>query len=298
MNAISILRPALGFVVAAGLSAAASAASLTLDAISSTGGAAEPNHQILSLPNYDGSAKTLSSTQTTYGSTADGWVTAAPGSFSSVAHALAVNLAAHGYTGGGSLRGGGNQENHVTFQEQLYVGSTTLASGTPVDLSFSLGYNGSTSYLQSPDPVSGPSMWMQGIVVMYLNAQSTQSGQPSLDLSAISNNGLPAGASGNSSSGILHTSVGQTINFQQTLDLQAGATYFDSEQREMTADFSHTFRYFADAVTPGVTLNSETGHNYSVSAVPESSSAALMLTGLGAIGLLLRRRNARVDGRC
>jgi len=288
MNAPALLRPTLTLLFAVAQAGTAGAASLTVDAISNTAGSAGADHPVLNLQHYDGSTQTLSSSQTTYGSSADGWVTAAPGLVSSVANAHAVNAFTHGYTGGGTLRGSGGQDNHVSLIDQLVVGSATLALGTPVDLSFNLGYTGVTSYLQSPDPISGPSMWIGATAVMALNASSTQGAAP-LALSLLTNTGLPLGASADSRSGVMHTRVGDMINLQQSVDLQAGATYFDSEERTVSADFSHTFRFFADTTTSGVTLTSQTGHNYSVSAVPEPRSMLLLLAGLGGLGLLRRR---------
>ena len=261
----------------------ATSATLSLwSAATAAGAGATPVIQTLTLPDYDGQAHTLSTAIASYGSVADGWITASAGSFSGIAHAHARQ--AVGYTGGGSLRPSVNERHVVTVQDQLLVTSATLAFGTPVDLTFSLGYNGTTSYVQSPDPVTGPSMWMGGLVVFTLDANPTSGAQP-LNLALITNQGLPAGPTSDFASGVVHSTVGATINFQQKLDMQADATYFDSEDREVTVDFSHTFKLYADPALPGVSLVSQSGHNYSVSAVPEPGHAALLLLGMGLLGV-------------
>jgi hypothetical protein len=126
--------------------------------------------------------------------------------------------------------------------------------------------------------------------VTYLQANSTLTNHQ-LGLSLLSNTGAPSGVSSLSTSGVLHTAVGATVNFSQQVFLNAGATFFDGETRDAKIDFSNGFQFFADSLNPAVTLSSQTGHNYSLSAVPEPGSVPMWLAGVGALGWLVRRRH-------
>jgi len=258
---------------------AASAATLDVRAASTTAGNPFGTVDSLSLSNYDGTVYAVNSSSNA-GGQSDGWIAAAAGSFHSLAHA---HVGAPGETA--------SQSNHAGVIDQLFVNSASLALGTPVDLSFSMMYDGFTSYLQSPDPINGPNMYIVAILEMSLAANSTKTSHQ-LYLPLISNNGLPNGASAQSISGVLHSVVGDTINFQQLLTLGAGAQFFDGETRDVTADFSNTFQFFADSLNPAVTLSSQTGHDYSISAVPEPGSAPMLVAGCGLLGWLVRRRRA------
>jgi hypothetical protein len=136
-------------LLALGSLAACAASAATLDMSASSNSAGGPLFGVvssLSLPNYDGSAHTVSSTINAQG-IADGWITAAPGNFQSLAHAHVghpLETAA--------------QSNTATVTDPLLVSSATLPLGTPVDLSFSMSLSGFTTYFQSPDPISNGSM--------------------------------------------------------------------------------------------------------------------------------------------
>jgi hypothetical protein len=80
---------------------------------------------------------------------------------------------------------------------------------------------------------------------------------------------------------------------------------FDSFSQEATADASNTLLTFLDPITPGLTITSASGHDYSTDAanggtpgtgaVPEPSSLALALSGLAF--LAYRRRRSWQTGR-
>lgn len=59
-----------------------------------------------------------------------------------------------------------------------------------------------------------------------------------------------------------------------------------------TADFSHTAD-LSFAVGSGVALTSASGYQYNVPAVPEPSEYAMMLSGLGMLGLMAARRSKK-----
>lgn len=69
-----------------------------------------------------------------------------------------------------------------------------------------------------------------------------------------------------------------------------GNSYLGDTQRAFI-DASHTARMFLDPITPGITLVADSGHDYSVSAVPEPATWGLMLGGLGL--LAVRRTGPR-----
>lgn len=61
---------------------------------------------------------------------------------------------------------------------------------------------------------------------------------------------------------------------------------------KFTGDFRNTGEIFVYSLTPGVTLVSESGHNYLP--VPEPASYALMFAGIGVVGLVSRKRSSAI----
>lgn len=89
-----------------------------------------------------------------------------------------------------------------------------------------------------------------------------------------------------------------TVNdlFESDFDFEYGKTYAIAAYLTVNvasggiADFSHTAS-FAMAAAPGTTVASSAGINYGIpAAVPEPESYAMLLAGLGLIGLVARRR--------
>jgi hypothetical protein len=62
---------------------------------------------------------------------------------------------------------------------------------------------------------------------------------------------------------------------------------------ETHIDASHTARIFLDPITPGIALRAQSGHDYSISAVPEPASWLMLLAGMATVGAALRRRTVR-----
>jgi hypothetical protein len=60
-------------------------------------------------------------------------------------------------------------------------------------------------------------------------------------------------------------------------------------------DASNTAKFYVDVLTPGFTLSSDSGHDYSTSATPEGSSSAQVCIGLGFAVMLLCLRRGEDD---
>ena len=86
-----------------------------------------------------------------------------------------------------------------------------------------------------------------------------------------------------------------------TFDYTAGVSYFVTTRLEVYAsngrslDLFHTARLQDVALSGGAQLNALSGHDY-LAPVPEPQPAALLLSGLAALGWLVRRRGALRSG--
>lgn len=167
--------------------------------------------------------------------------------------------------------------------EGLLVSSATLAPGTMADyqitLSVEIDHNSPIYYK--------PEGFPHGTFDLQLYFGS--SGGTSLH--------LPVDFGGPSAS----WPIGTTVSFTQVLagqapvgstipiNLSIGATaqewvkQGDGYYHETHIDASNTIHVFADALTPGVSLVAESGHDYSTNAVPEPASIALAAFGLGTL---------------
>lgn len=69
-----------------------------------------------------------------------------------------------------------------------------------------------------------------------------------------------------------------------------GAVFSWGALSQTHIDASHTAQMFLDPITPGITLVAESGHDYSISAVPEPATWLTLLAGVATLGAVLRRR--------
>jgi len=158
------------------------------------------------------------------------------------------------------------------FTDTLRVGSASLPAGTPVILLFS-------------QQVEGGFRDLDGFVLGYVVSQMN----PTIGLTD-SNYILHAdGRLQDSGPPILAwTTVGATISLRGTLSVQASYRG-GPDGGSLTSDFYHTAHYYADSLTEGVFLTSDSGHDYSspgaLQAVPEPGSFTLAAMGvLGCFG--------------
>lgn len=175
------------------------------------------------------------------------------------------------------LGGDGLATSTVTssFYDTIAVSGAGLAVGTPV--SYRLDFSISGSVLGAlPDPTFGAfatasvslqdDFTRQAVVMNWDNRQNA-TGIYSLTL---------------------NTTVGHSLIL--AADLKAGARVQGNSvnARSAEADFYHSARYALTPSVAGLNVLGMSGHDYTVSAVPEPSSWALMVLGL--TGAALRRR--------
>ena len=221
---------------------------------------------------------TLSTTVTSYGSSAYGWVEGGAGVIridSTVHVEAAIGYVPPGYFLQQSAQNGG-----IGITDVLHVDSTVLAVGTPVDLTVTL------SFAQIVTLSEAASMYLGG---GYFATYAANAGNgASVYLTANGQDDVNA----TGSSAILHTFVGQYINLSESMSGGVSATYIDGVVRDGHADASHSAHFYVDSITPGVSLSADSGHDYlsSAASVPEPSSTALLLAGAGLIGWITRRR--------
>ena len=221
---------------------------------------------------------TLSTTVTSYGSTANGW---AEGGAGVIRMDASVHVeAAVGYVPQGYFLQQSAQSSGIGITDQLHVNSTVLAVGTPVDLTVTL------SFAQTVTLSESASMYLGG--GYFATYAANASNGDSVYLTANGQDDVNA----TGSSAILHTFVGQYINLTESMSGGASATYIDGVVRNGHADASHSAHFYVDSLTGGVDLSADSGHDYATSAspVPEPSPTALLLAGAGLIGWISRRR--------
>lgn len=175
------------------------------------------------------------------------------------------------------LHGDGLASSTVTssFYDTIVVGGAGLAVGTPV--SYRLDFSISGSVLGAlPDPTYGAF------------ATASVSLQDDFTRQAVFMNWDNRRNATGIYSLTLNTTVGHSLLL--VADLKAGARVQGNSlnARSAEADFYHSARYALTPSVAGLNVVGLSGHDYTVSAVPEPSSWALMALGLGAV--VLRRR--------
>lgn len=181
------------------------------------------------------------------------------------------------------LGGDGQASSTVTssFYDTILVSGAGLAVGTPV--SYRVDFSISGSVLGAlPDPTYGAFAtsavslqddFTRQAVVMNWDNRKNATGVYSLTL---------------------NTTVGHSLIL--SADLKAGARVQGNSvnARSAEADFYHSARYALTPSVAGLNVVGMSGHDYTVTAVPEPSSWALMALGLAAV--VVRRRAAARRG--
>ena len=94
--------------------------------------------------------------------------------------------------------------------------------------------------------------------------------------------------------------TGDAISLDVTLLAEAYALNYGygpnvvNGELPVTVDYSHTLKVFAAATSPGGAIGFLSGHDYAPPPVPEPSTWALMIAGVGLCGVALRRRQQAV----
>jgi hypothetical protein len=265
------------------LAAASGAHAATFGAGSSAGINALPSGDVKTYSTLDPAqlvaTHTLNTASSGYGSTASGNVIATTGSATMHSFSSVVDPFANGCSNCGLLVA--QQSDNAGFSDRIVLSSATLAVGTPVDLEVSMATQHSFSSSQALSlylTAGFQSQFIVGGVSLYYNDPLQ----------------FP-----NVASGVLHTFIGQTIDLSAETILGTYAEYIDSTARSVTGDASAQF--YIDPLEGGVTVSSDSGHDYAtaaVAAVPEPSQLALLLAGFAAIGGVRQfRRNASESAR-
>ncbi len=215
----------------------------------------------------------VSSTTSAYGSSSQGSIDGMAGSFVMQASTQVVDPTPHGCLGCVPLVS--QTTDNGGFTDTLHLTSATLADGTPVDLQVSMALTHSDS---SSEPYS---LYLKG---GYLS---------SFIVGALGLSDDGAGPGPDVDVGVVHTFVGQTINLSGAMLLGTYAEFLDQDAR--TIQWQATTRYFVDSLTGGVSISSDSGHDYATSAVspvPEPQEWALLLAGAAAIFWKAKRKAA------
>ncbi|WP_083440837.1 PEP-CTERM sorting domain-containing protein [Aquincola tertiaricarbonis] len=183
------------------------------------------------------------------------------------------------------------------FVDTVNLTSSTLAVGTPVQFNFTVnmhvvtnrpGHNGPDASGWDSGNFYFHYFLGSGIDTMYRFPNGLYKSVPSFEFS------LPMTVSG---------LVGDTLTLGAELSVGADARagwYLDrggflttyGTNQETHIDASNTARLYLDAITPGLELVAESGHDYAISAVPEPGTWALLGGGLCVLAVARRRASA------
>jgi hypothetical protein len=168
--------------------------------------------------------------------------------------------------------------------DSFTVRSSTLQSGTPVTLLFTLSVDGTlldneiygrasaAAFFSASDP------FYSSIQLNYYS--------PNIATSALNQVNQVL-------TGRINTAIGREIFLIYGLDVGSYINGgLNGVQESASADFGNTSRFFADSETAGVILTSSSGHNYASPAGASVPTPALM-PGLIALGTALRRQRQK-----
>ncbi len=163
------------------------------------------------------------------------------------------------------------------FSDTISVGSGSLPVGTIVTLSIDTNLTGAIIGVAGGFEGRGSSNFSAG----YLGGTAVATAEQRSDW-------INGNYNSNSGPITFNTTVGSLVPLTGRLDVVAIAEGVGQAgvASSVTASFGSTALFTVDALTPGVVLTSESGHNYS--AIPEPATLALLAIGT----LLITRRRA------
>lgn len=180
-----------------------------------------------------------------------------------------------------------------SFSDTVLLSSATLAAGTPVQFVYTVELHATSNGAGH----AGPQFGGYDSGAFYFDAYLGSSGGANLGLMYHYPNGAYQKVPNASFSypRTVNGVIGDVVSLGATLSLGAddragwygdgtGNLTFYGDLQETHLDASNTARFYLDAVTPGLDLVAESGHNYATAAVPEPGTWLLLALGLAVVG--------------
>ncbi len=168
------------------------------------------------------------------------------------------------------------------FEDQITVGSSTLANGTPVILDFLLHASGTATAISGGDELASAEMHTE-FQLLDFNREANPG----------SNFDIIYGLGTYDQVVSIQAEVGDVLGIHGSLFADGNAPDFDG-LGPASFSYSDPASLHILAVTPDLDLVSASGHDYSPGGVPEPAAWALMLAGFAGVGVALRRRRTQV----
>lgn len=171
----------------------------------------------------------------------------------------------------------------ISASDGMILGAN-LAPGTPVSELFTINLSGTDSTASCGSCGGGFSSASIANFMVY------DSSSQLLGLNYYSTN--PAAST---LTGIVNGLAGEAITFNYYFELDTYVNGSVAYQGNPTAteDYSNTVYYHIDSLTSGATNQSTSGYDYSTASVPEPGNYALMLSGMGLVGYVVRRKKPK-----
>ena len=189
------------------------------------------------------------------------------------------------YASAATPLGGGRVTSTVTssFADTIVVSGAGLAVGTPVSYRLDFSIEGT---VQPSPPGFLPNAFADARVMLQ-----DDNSYESVGFSWSDKTMAPGVYSL-----VLNTQVGHSLVLYANLDVGAQVGSSSLTTRFGEADFYHSARYALTPSVAGLNVVGQSGHDYTVSAVPEPSSWALMAVGLAAAVFKRRARRSQAVG--